>query len=71
MDLTDEELQEKAKSSPSELAIGDWKRILSPDAFRITRLKVGTEPAFSSDLVKVNDAGIFCCVNCEGKLFDS
>ena len=71
MDLTDDELNEKAKLNPSELAIGDWKRILSPEAFRVTRLKTGTEPAFSSDLVKVNDAGIFCCVNCEGKLFDS
>ena len=71
LDLSNEELREKAKSSPSELAIGDWKRILNPETFRITRLKTGPEEAFSSNLVKLNDAGIFCCANCEGKLFDS
>ena len=69
--MNSEELLEKAKSSPSELAIGDWKRILTPAQYRVTRLKTGPEPAFSSDLIKVNDAGTFCCVNCEGKLFDS
>ena len=69
--LDEKELREKATTSPSELAIGDWKRLLSPAAFRVTRLNTGPEPAFSSDLVKVNDPGIFLCVNCEGKLFDS
>merc|ERR1711874_303093 len=68
--LDEKELREKATTSPSELAIGDWKRLLSPAAFRVTRLNTGPEPAFSSDLVKVNDPGIFLCVNCEGKLFD-
>ena len=70
-ELTEEELKEKAKSEPSELELGDWKRILSPEAFRVTRLKTGSEVAFSSDMVKIYGAGIFCCVNCEGKLFDS
>ena len=64
-------MRKKAKLTPSELALGDWQRILSPEQFGVTRLKTGPEPAYSSDLVKVNDPGIFCCANCESKLFDS
>ena len=71
INLSEKELCEKAKLTPSELALGDWKRILTPAQFRVTRLKTGPEPAFSSALIKVNDPGIFCCVCCGGKVFDS
>ena len=70
-ELDEDELRVKAKTDPSELSLGDWKRILTPEAFRVTRLKTGSEVAFSSDMVKIYDEGIFRCVNCEGKLFDS
>jgi len=62
------ELQEKAKTEPLELSLGDWKRILTPAQFHVTRLK-GTERAFTSPLNKINKNGNFLCVNCENSLF--
>ena len=48
----------------------EWKAILSPEAFRITRKK-GTERAHSSDLCSFFEAGRYACVCCETLLFDS
>ena len=45
-------------------------RILTPEQFRITRLK-GTERAGSGDLCYSHDAGQYNCVCCDTPLFDS
>ena len=48
----------------------EWQTILTPDQFRITRLK-GTEPSFSGELCSIHDLGIYACVCCGEELFDS
>ncbi|MGH9930630.1 MAG: peptide-methionine (R)-S-oxide reductase MsrB [Pyrinomonadaceae bacterium] len=48
----------------------EWKRILSPDQFNVTREK-GTEAPFSSPLNEIHERGIFECVACELPLFSS
>jgi peptide-methionine (R)-S-oxide reductase len=48
----------------------EWKRILSPDQYRVTREK-GTEAPFSSPLNEIHEQGIFECVACELPLFSS
>ena len=48
----------------------EWKRILSPEQYYITR-QAGTEPPFSSSLLNVHDNGTFECVCCDLPLFSS
>jgi peptide-methionine (R)-S-oxide reductase len=48
----------------------EWKRILSPDQYRVTREK-GTEAPFSSPLNEIHEQGIFECVACELPLFST
>lgn len=48
----------------------EWKTILTPEQFRITRLK-GTERAFSGELCSIYDAGKYSCICCDTPLFDS
>jgi peptide methionine sulfoxide reductase msrA/msrB len=49
---------------------GQWKKILSPEQYRVTRLK-GTERPFSKgcSLPKKNEQGVFQCVGCGTDLF--
>ncbi len=48
----------------------EWKTILSPEQFRITRLK-GTESAGTGALCSAHDAGKYSCICCDTLLFDS
>ena len=48
----------------------EWQALLSPEQFRITRLK-GTERAHTSDLCNSYEAGKYACVCCDTLLFDS
>jgi len=48
----------------------EWKKILSPEQFRITRNK-GTEARFSGEHCSIYEAGIYGCVCCGTELFDS
>ena len=48
----------------------EWKRILNPDQYKVTREK-GTEAPFSSPLNEIHEQGIFECVACELPLFSS
>jgi peptide-methionine (R)-S-oxide reductase len=48
----------------------EWKALLTPEQFRITRQK-GTERSFSGELCSIHDPGIYSCVCCDTKLFDS
>jgi peptide-methionine (R)-S-oxide reductase len=48
----------------------EWKRILTPEQFDVTRQQ-GTEAPFSSPLNEIHERGIFECVACELPLFSS
>ncbi|WP_274475090.1 peptide-methionine (R)-S-oxide reductase MsrB [Mangrovimonas aestuarii] len=48
----------------------EWQAQLTPDQFRITRLK-GTEAPHSGALCSTHDAGKYKCVCCNSLLFDS
>ena len=66
---TIEELRKIAKSTPYELKLGDWERVLTPEQFKVTRLNC-TELRNTSPLNNVHEHGIFHCVNCDNPLFD-
>lgn len=48
----------------------EWKAILSPEQYKITRQK-GTERAHSSDMCNHFEPGKYACVCCATELFDS
>lgn len=48
----------------------EWKRLLTPEQYRVTRQK-GTEAPYSSPLNKVYAKGVFECVCCALPLFGS
>lgn len=47
-----------------------WKEILTPQQYRITR-KCGTEPPFTGKYYKFKDEGKYLCVACGNELFGS
>jgi len=53
-----------------EKTIKEWREMLSPEQFRITRQK-RTERSFTGDLCKVYEPGEYTCICCDTKLFDS
>jgi peptide-methionine (R)-S-oxide reductase len=48
----------------------EWKKILTPEQFRITRKK-GTESKFSGELCSLYAPGKYNCICCNSELFDS
>jgi peptide-methionine (R)-S-oxide reductase len=48
----------------------DWQKRLTPEQFLVTRMKA-TEPAFSGKYASGHFKGVFLCVCCGAKLFDS
>lgn len=48
----------------------EWKEILTPSQFRITRQK-GTESPHSGALCSIYEAGKYACICCSTPLFDS
>lgn len=48
----------------------DWLRILGPERYAILR-RNGTEPAFSSALIKEMRAGTYRCAGCDRAVFSS
>ncbi len=48
----------------------EWKALLTPEQFHITR-EHGTEWAFSGEYCEVQAPGLYACVCCHTKLFDS
>ena len=65
-------LRKKAKISPQDISLEEWKLILTPEQFRITRMKENEEP-FTSGLERAvfEEEGIFRCVCCNGPLFNT
>jgi len=57
----------KSKVQKSE---EDWKKILTPQQYKILREK-GTEPAFSGEFVDNHDNGMYKCAACGAPLFSS
>jgi peptide-methionine (R)-S-oxide reductase len=64
-DTRELDMTEKVTKSNDE-----WRRILTPEQFRVTRQK-GTEPAFSGEYNNFKGKGIFQCVCCDNELFSS
>ena len=63
----------KAKEAPLTKVIKsdkEWKRILTPDQYFITR-QAGTEAPYSSPLLNIHENGTFECVCCDLPLFSS
>ncbi len=48
----------------------EWRRILTPDAYRILR-QAGTEPAFGNEFWDLHDDGLYRCGGCGAPVFDS
>lgn len=48
----------------------EWKQLLNPEEFRITRQK-GTERAFSSEMCALFEPGLYSCKCCGTLLFDA
>jgi peptide methionine sulfoxide reductase msrA/msrB len=48
----------------------EWQAILTPEEFRVARLK-GTERAFSSEMCSLFEPGLYSCVCCNTLLFDA
>lgn len=48
----------------------EWRRALSPDAYRVTR-RAGTEAPFSGEFVEHRETGVYRCVCCGSELFRS
>ena len=48
----------------------EWKRLLTPEQFAITRKK-GTERAFTGKYLNNHEKGVYRCVCCENDLFRS
>ena len=47
-----------------------WRKLLGPDRYYILR-ENGTEPAFSSPLIKESRAGVYHCAACDLAVFSS
>lgn len=48
----------------------EWRRLLSPEAYNVTRLK-GTERPFTGRYHDAKDRGVYACVCCAAPLFSS
>jgi peptide-methionine (R)-S-oxide reductase len=59
------DMPEKIIKSNSE-----WRRRLTPEQYRVTRRK-GTEPPFTGKYHNLKEKGLFKCVCCGNKLFNS
>jgi len=51
-------------------SLEEWKRLLSPEQFRVTRQK-GTEAPHSGALCSIYDEGKYNCICCNTPLFDA
>ena len=48
----------------------EWRQVLTPEQFRVTRQK-GTERAFTGEYASSKNDGVYHCVCCSQPLFDS
>ncbi len=57
-------------SNKVEKSEQEWKEILTPEQFKVTRQK-GTERAFSGEYYNLKDKGVYKCTCCGTELFSS
>lgn len=69
-DLFGKKSGQDKKEFPFTLEDKEWKKRLSPEAYRVLR-KAGTERAWSSDLNEEKRKGVFHCAGCDWPLFSS
>ncbi len=48
----------------------EWRQLLSPKAYAVCR-QGATEPAFTGEYTDCRQDGIYLCIACGGRLFDS
>lgn len=48
----------------------DWRKLLTPEQYRVLREK-GTEPPFTGEYLEVDSDGTFTCAACGNPLFSS
>ncbi|HEX8143356.1 MAG TPA: peptide-methionine (R)-S-oxide reductase MsrB [Pyrinomonadaceae bacterium] len=66
-------LKDEGETAPLEKVVktdAEWKRILTPEQYYVTRQK-GTEAPYSSPLNEIHERGVFECVCCALPLFSS
>lgn len=61
---------EAKRKFPYQLTDAQWRKRLSPAAYRVLRQE-GTERAFTSPLDKQKRQGVFKCAGCNNRLFSS
>lgn len=62
--------QDGGKRYPVEKTDAEWKRILTPEQYYVTRQK-GTERAFAGKYLNNKEKGMYRCVCCGNELFHS
>lgn len=64
--------EKKAKVKVKKVVMSDaeWRKILDPDEFEVTR-KAGTERAFTGRYWKNHEEGLYRCICCGNALFSS
>lgn len=70
MGIFDKKEHTGVENFPFQLSDDEWKKRLSPDAYRVLR-QHGTERAFTSPLNDEHRQGIFHCAGCDQALFSS
>lgn len=63
-------MDEKKRQFEVELSDEEWRERLDDETYRVTR-QCGTEPPFSGKYYDHKEDGIYTCVACGAKLFDS
>ena len=60
----------KEANQPLPKTKAEWKKVLTPQQYRVTREK-GTEAPFTGEYWNCHDPGVYRCVCCGAPLFDS
>ncbi len=65
-----EERAQKGNPAPPRKVEKDWVEVLTEDQYYISRMS-GTERAFSNEMCSKFEPGVYACICCDTKLFDS
>lgn len=60
----------KVNKDASTRSAQDWKKILTPEQYRVLREK-DTEPPFTGKYVDIKEDGVYLCAGCGAELFSS